>query len=306
MFFLVFGISVNSPLLMADEEGSNASQEFGSNASQEFGSNASQEFGSNASQEFGSNASQEFGSNASQNEDDEDKDDRDKKRDRTRERREKNDLREEIEIEIEDGKRKVRIKRRFIDEDGNEVRIDIRIEEIIKDGRLIRKIRSKRKIRGEYFEVETELELEDDFEGNRSRIRAKLSNGNFSLIDVLPEEAHEIALERLRSRNLSLKLIEIRHKNIPRVVYNIQTNKNGRFLGVFKLKIKMEAQIDPETGELLGIAKPWWAFLVSGEESDQTGEDEDEIPEPEENETDENETEQNETEGNETVRNLTA
>lgn len=234
---------------------------------------------------------------------DEDDGDKDRIRVRSRERIEKNDLREEIEIEIEDGKRKVRIKRRFIDEDGNEVKIDIRIEEIIKDGKLIRKIRSKRKISGEYFEVETELEIEDDFEGNRSRIRAKLSNGNFSLIDVLPEEAHEIALERLRSRNLSLELIEIIHKNIPRVVYNIQTNKNGRFLGVFKLKIKMEAQIDSETGELLGIAKPWWAFLVSGEESDQTGEGDDdgEEDESEENETEENETEQNETEGNETI-----
>ena len=278
MLFLVFGISVNSPLLMADED-------------------------DNDSDRDNSGSSGDL-----DDEDDEDDEDKNRIRARSRERSGENEFREEIEIEFEDGKRKVRIKRRFIDEDGNEVRIDIRIEEIIKDGKLIRKIKSKRKISGEYFEVETELELKDDFEGNRSRIRAKLSNGNFSLIDILPEEAHEIALERLRSRNLSMELIEIKHKNVPRVVYNIQTNKNGRFLGIFKLKIKMEAQIDSETGELLGITKPWWAFLVSGEESDQTGESDDggEEDEPEENETEENETEQNETEGNETVQNLTA
>ena len=278
LLFLVFGISVNSPLLIADDDDNDSNRD-------------------------------NSGSSGDSDDDDEDEDDdKDRIRVRRRERRVENDLREEKEVEIEDGKRKVRIRRRFIDENGNEVRIDIRIEEIIKDGKLIRKIKSKRKISGEYFEVETELELEDDFEGNRSRIRAKLSNGKFSLIDVLPEEAHEIAFERLRSRNLSLELIEIRHKNIPREVYNIQTNKNGRFLGKFKLKIKMEAQIDTETGELLGITKPWWAFLVSGEESDQTGEGDDdgEDDEPEENETEENETQQNETEGNETVQNLTA
>ena len=38
--------------------------------------------------------------------------------------------------------------------------------------------------------------------------------------------------------------------------------------------MKVEGQIDSETGEFLGTNKPWWAFLVSGEDSDQTMETE--------------------------------
>jgi len=89
----------------------------------------------------------------------------------------------------------------------------------------------------------------------------------------MPDAASDIALERLKILNFTkIELKEIRHKNIPRVVYNIEANKNGKFLGIFKLKMKIEGQIDPETGEFIGISKPWWAFLVTGEDSDQTEE----------------------------------
>ena len=59
---------------------------------------------------------------------------------------------------------------------------------------------------------------------------------------------------------------------MPRIVYKVETNKNGRFIGIFKLKMKVEGEIDSETGEFIGINKPWWAFMVTGEDSDQTEE----------------------------------
>ena len=92
----------------------------------------------------------------------------------------------------------------------------------------------------------------------------------------MPDTASEIALERLRAKNFTIELREVRHRNIPRVVYHIRSNKTGRFLGIFKLKLRVEGQVDPETGEFIGTSKPWWAFLVTGEDSDQTG-DEDEM-----------------------------
>jgi len=48
--------------------------------------------------------------------------------------------------------------------------------------------------------------------------------------------------------------------------------------------MKVEGEVDPETGEFLGISKPWWAFLVTGEDSDQTqpGDDEEESDDEEE------------------------
>lgn len=165
----------------------------------------------------------------------------------------------ERKVEIEDGEMKIEIRRIITDEDGNKTVVIIKIEE--KDGK------SKIKVVGkEEFEADTELELETEFEGNESIIRAILSDGNKTDIKILPDRASEIAIETLRSKNFTVELKEVLHQNIPRVIYNIQTNKNGRFLGVFKLKIKIEAQLDPETGEVLGIIKPWWAFLVTGED----------------------------------------
>jgi hypothetical protein len=87
----------------------------------------------------------------------------------------------------------------------------------------------------------------------------------------MPDQIAEMAIEKLKTTNYTIELKEKIHKNIPRVIYNIKTNKNGKFLGIFKIKVKIEAQVDSETGEFLGIAKPWWAFLV-------TGEDESELP----------------------------
>ena len=52
------------------------------------------------------------------------------------------------------------------------------------------------------------------------------------------------------------------------VVYNIKSNENGKFLGVFKMKLKVEAEVDPETGEIIYKNKPWWAFLVDEGDDD--------------------------------------
>ena len=80
----------------------------------------------------------------------------------------------------------------------------------------------------------------------------------------MPDTASEIAIERLKALNFTIQLREKIHNNIPKVVYNIEANKNGKFLGVFKLKMKSSAQIDPETGEVLEVNAPWWTFLVTG------------------------------------------
>ena len=41
--------------------------------------------------------------------------------------------------------------------------------------------------------------------------------------------------------------------------------KNGKFLGLFKIKVEMISKIDSEIGEeTLSFKKPWWAFLASG------------------------------------------
>jgi hypothetical protein len=164
----------------------------------------------------------------------------------------------EREVETENGKVKIKIKKTVVYANGSKEIIEIEIERN-EDG-ITREI----KIGGDILSIDKELEINDLFENNESELKAVLSDGSSARIRVLPERAKEIALERLRARNVTnLTLEEIRHENIPRVVYNIESNENGRFLGVFKLRLRTQAQIDTETGEIISINRPWWAFLVS-------------------------------------------
>ncbi len=198
---------------------------------------------------------------------------------RTRERiRTKSGLDVEIRREIiyEDGEKIIKIKRKTTDKDGNEREVEIKIK-ITDDG-----IKRHIKITSEDGELEIESELEVKESDDSSQIIITKANGEIVIMDILPDEAIEIARRRLRFRNrfrnmnmsnLSVSLDEIQHKNIPRVVYNIQANQHGKFLGIFKLAMRVEAQVDPETGEIIEAKRPWWAFLVAVSE-DQTEEDE--------------------------------
>lgn len=186
--------------------------------------------------------------------------------------READGKRIEVERKIElndDGEVKIKIIRKIVYADGTVRKITIIIE---KDGDDTTK--KKIKIEGfEDFDVETELEINDSLDGNESEIDATASNGKKVKLHVLPDQASEIAKERLRTKNFSVDLREIQHKNIPAVVYHIEADKKGRFLGIFKKSVKVQTEIDPETGDIVTLSKPWWAFLVSGEDSDQTGDD---------------------------------
>lgn len=175
----------------------------------------------------------------------------------------------EREIEIEDGKVKIKIKRIYTYRNGLQRTVESEIER--DENGVTREI----KVEGENIGIDSDLEINDLFEGNESELEAVLSNGNTTRIRVLPERAREIIRERLRTRNITnLTLEEIEDRNVPRVVYNIETNQNGRFLGVFKLAMKSETQIDPETGEILDVNRPWWAFLVSVPEEETGGDTE--------------------------------
>ena len=155
--------------------------------------------------------------------------------------------------------------------EGTREEVKIRIENRTEDGRFRESI--KYEFRGHELNVNAsdDIDLEEEENATHYRLKARLrSNGNVTYIIIMPDTASEIAIERLRALNLTVELKEMEHGNVPRVVYNIEADKHGRFLGVFKLKMKVEGQVDPETGEFLGEGKPWWAFLVTGEDSDQT------------------------------------
>ena len=211
-------------------------------------------------------------------------------------RKEKERVRKRIERDRERLRIREEIKREFVRDDGSIVKIErkievnadgtfkIKIKRVITnaDGTVVTKvliierdedgIKKRLKIEGiDGLEVETELEIEDEFEGNETDVVARLSNGRKALIKIMPDTASEIAIARLRALNFTrIELKEIRHDGELRAVYKVEMNKNGKFLGIFKMKVRVSSDIDSETGDVLRIGKPWWAFLITGEDSDQT------------------------------------
>ena len=168
--------------------------------------------------------------------------------------------------EIETEGSEIKIKKKTVDENGNKVEIEIKIKEEIKDGVLERKISVKEKSKGR-VEASTKLEIkESGVPGGESIIKAILSDGNEVDINVLPDKIKEFAEKILTNENISIELNEIVEDGKTKAVFSTKTTKEGKVFGIFKAKLEIEAQIDPETGELIKIKKPWWAFLVAGED----------------------------------------
>ncbi len=77
-------------------------------------------------------------------------------------------------------------------------------------------------------------------------------------VRVLPDQVRERIRERTRAQfynNTNMTLNE-------NGKYEYEANKEARFLGVFKVRERVEWDIDPETGEILRERKPWWGFLA--------------------------------------------
>lgn len=156
-------------------------------------------------------------------------------------------------------------KTRVVDEEGNEREVRIKIEEKEEHGKMMNRLRVKD------VEAESELEIEEEMEKNMSKIHVKLHDGRKQEIKVMPDRAAAIAIERLKSLNFTVELREVGIGNgSSRALYFIEANKTGRFLGIIRMKMKLDAEIDPETGEIIRVNKAWWSFLVSGEDDDET------------------------------------
>lgn len=76
---------------------------------------------------------------------------------------------------------------------------------------------------------------------------------------ILPETASLRARERLGELGFNISLKEVGQN---KTVYIAEAEKQGKFLGLFKVKAKVSAEIDSETGEVIKTHKPWWSFLA--------------------------------------------
>ena len=97
-------------------------------------------------------------------------------------------------------------------------------------------------------------------ESINATLRAKLLNGRFATIKIMPETASAVALARMEAKceenNCTVELKEVGSGNNTRAVYEVRGEKEARFLGLFKSKMKVKAELDAETGEVIRIKKP--------------------------------------------------
>ena len=174
---------------------------------------------------------------------------------------------------VKNGEERVKYeeRKRFIDSETGEVReVRIKIESREKDGelRIFLKVKAREGEQEDELEIEIEDELEVEVEEGDDSLTVVTSDDERKEIKVLPDDAIKRIRERLKSAEIErIELREEVHKNVPRVVYLIEGNQNGKFLGVFKLKLKAAASVDSETGEIVDVRVPWWAFLVSEDSS---------------------------------------
>ena len=104
---------------------------------------------------------------------------------------------------------------------------------------------------------------------NKTKLYVGLSNGEHAEIKVMPDTASETALNRLRLKvcseenNCSIELKEVGLGEETKLAYELKTKRNARIFGLFRVRMEVQAQVDAETGEIVRVRKPWWAFLAS-------------------------------------------
>ena len=77
-------------------------------------------------------------------------------------------------------------------------------------------------------------------------------------MNFLPDQVQERIRERLLTQ-LQNETISLNENG----TYQYQAQQKAKLFSVFSLNMNIEAQVDSETGEVLALKKPWWAFLAS-------------------------------------------
>ncbi len=104
---------------------------------------------------------------------------------------------------------------------------------------------------------------------NKTVLETKLSNGRNAEIKIMPDKASETALQRLRIKNCdeeegcNIELKEVGQGEQAKLAYEVNTQRQSKIFGLFEAKMQVQAQVDAETGEVIRVRKPWWAFLAS-------------------------------------------
>ena len=124
---------------------------------------------------------------------------------------------------------------------------------------------------GDVF-ADCDCNLTQEMVQNQTKLKVHLSNGRNAEIKVMPDVASGTALARLRLKvcseenNCTIELKEVGKEEGVMAAYEVQVQRHFRVLGFFKTRAQVGAQVSAETGEVVSVKKPWWAFLASESE----------------------------------------
>ena len=167
----------------------------------------------------------------------------------------------ETKTKTEDGEEKIEVKRKITSPNGTEITFKSKTE--IKDGRN----RTTNSIQVKGVEAITKISIREETRGNITLLKAKLSTGTEQDIIVQPDEALQTALNEIGStNNITFEITEFVKGNVRKAVFSAKAKKPGKFLGIFNTQIDLETLIDTETGKIIKTNRPWWAFLVVGQD----------------------------------------
>ncbi len=140
---------------------------------------------------------------------------------------------------------------------------------------------NKIRLRARNVSADCDCELIQEQVQNKTKLKVKLKNGRNAEIKIMPNVASETALQRLRlkvcneSNNCSIELKEVALKrkagnetNATRLAYEMQIQRHSKLIWLFRKKMQIKTEIDAETGEIISVKKPWWAFLARESEEE--------------------------------------
>ncbi len=162
---------------------------------------------------------------------------------------------------------------------GSELQIQVKEQNQVRSGDYVNaegeqmqireKANNKIELKTGNSKAETGLSILSEESNGASKLSATLSNGRNAEIKVMPDVASEKALDRLRLKTCTeedgcqIELKEVGAGEGAKLAYEVKTQRTSRFLGLFKMGMDVEAQVDAESGEVIQTKKPWWAFLAS-------------------------------------------
>lgn len=101
------------------------------------------------------------------------------------------------------------------------------------------------------------------YKSEDGKVYGVFRNNETKRIKLLPDQAREKIRERL-ARQLEDEDITLNESGN----YEYRAHKRARLFFIFPVRLKVQAELDSETGKIIQVRNPWWGFLAKDEEAE--------------------------------------